>query len=271
MSFWKELKENLKEKGSNWMLCLGAGVGISVGLPDWYGLLAKITAQTISIMGENTTDKESSFYKGVGNYYKEIAYNDAFLEKVEKSLDGEFKKTFESINVLEAAEYIRNYLADNLKNLDNDEEGDAGQDNDEKSADRNLRMRIDAYPNSAIQQACDIGIKIEPGNPKLEKKTLAAVARLMKSEHDQLIHTAITYNYDNLLEEYLRKICGCDPQKVHSIVKEDELRDFGDTEEWNIYHVHGRVPVPSCLEETISDSAILTETDYYQQEQINYS
>ena len=45
----RELKKYLKNTDSNgeWSLCLGAGVSISAGLPDWYGLLARITAQII--------------------------------------------------------------------------------------------------------------------------------------------------------------------------------------------------------------------------------
>lgn len=43
------LKNNLEREDSEseWALCLGAGISISAGLPDWYGLLAKMTAQII--------------------------------------------------------------------------------------------------------------------------------------------------------------------------------------------------------------------------------
>lgn len=258
----EELKEKLKkaEEGANWMLCLGAGVSISVGLPDWYKLLAKITAQLLPMPG-SCGSNVSAYFKDVEQFYKEITYDQTFLDKMDASLKGEYRATFENINVLEAAEYIRNFIEWSLRYPGE------GIDEDERC----LRERIDSHMNFLIQQACIKEMNINPSNDAIQKKTLAAVARLMKSEKDHLIHNAITYNYDNLLETYLREICGCRDERVHSIVKRDELRDFGDQMDWNIYHVHGRIPVVPYPGEEMSESVILTESDYYQEEQINYS
>ena len=35
----RKLKSEIKE--DEWILCLGAGVSIGAGLPNWYGLLAR--------------------------------------------------------------------------------------------------------------------------------------------------------------------------------------------------------------------------------------
>lgn len=105
----------------------------------------------------------------------------------------------------------------------------------------------------------------------LRTPTLGAMAGLMKTDKDDLIYNVITYNYDNLLEVYLRNISGCRPEEVHSTVKGDDLRDFGNREGWNIYHVHGRIPVMEHEKEPMSGRVILTESDYYLEEQINYS
>lgn len=256
----KKLKEELqkKRKKETWMLCLGAGVSISAGLPNWYGLLAKITAQTLPTFVDREIPDDimgNLYYKDIKEFYKNLSYEGSFLNKVSDSFDGKYDEIFANINVLESAEYIRNFLEDSLKYSLNDDERNGG----------NFNKRIDYHMNCQIQQA--FATKDIPKT----KTTLAAVARLMKSEKDHLIHNAITYNYDNLLETYLRSECGCMADRVHSIVKGDELRDFDTRTDWNIYHVHGRVPVVEYPGEDMSDKVILTESDYYQEEQINYS
>jgi hypothetical protein len=231
------------ESKNDWMLCLGAGVSISAGLPNWYQLLAKISAQLIPF-SPSDSDREKFISTLDGNRH-------TFLKKEERSLHGEYKSVFEMINVLESAEYIRNFLETSLS----------------EPGKRVDRKQIDLYMNYLIQQVCKTDKKVED----LEDTTLGAVARLMKSGDTHLIHNAISYNYDNLLETYLRDVCQCGDEYVHSIVKKDELRDFGSRDGWSIYHVHGRIPVIEHEGEEMSESVILTESDYYLQEQINYS
>ncbi|MEY8507158.1 SIR2 family protein [Lachnospiraceae bacterium 42-17] len=261
-----ELKMKLQKtkRKESWMMCLGAGVSISVGLPNWHKLLAIITAQIFPIIGEKEmldSINSKAYYKGIKQFYKDLTYENKFLEKYEDSFKGKYTKTFENINMLEAAEYILNYLKGDLEYSSEDASRNGGD----------FQKRVYFHMNYLIQQACKFEGKVDISNPIFENTTLAAVARLMKTEKDDLIHNVITYNYDNLLEEYLRNICKCDSKCVHSIVKKDELRDFGNKKEWNIYHVHGRVPVVPHSGEDMSDNIILTESDYYQEEQINYS
>lgn len=256
----EELKNKLNKNQKNWMLCLGAGVSISVGLPNWYKLLAKISARIFPPAGQGArsgSPKSKAYYEGVEAFYETLSDNKDFWEKLADAYEGKYIDIFSSINVLEAAEYVRNSLYSAL--------GERPENGE------NVRKRIDSQMNFLIQQACSINIAVDKENVKLQRTTLAAVANLMKSKKDQLIHNVITYNYDNLLETYLRNICDCAPEKVHSIVKKDPLRDFGDDTEWNIYHVHGRIPVVPYAGEEMSDNVILTESDYYQEEQINYS
>ena len=260
---WAELKAKLGEKEKSWMMCLGAGVSISAGLPNWYKLLAQISARILPPAMQSKmsdTQKSSAYYVGVEKFYEKLSYDDVFWDKLANAFDGAYEHTFSSINVLEAAEYVRNSLYRAL--------GYSGSD---EKMNGNSRKQVDSQMNFLIQQACSIDVDVSLANHDLQKKTLAAVANLMKSDKDQLIHNVITYNYDNLLETYLRNISGCAPEKVHSIVKKDQLKDFGDNTEWNIYHVHGRIPVVPYPGEEMSESVILTESDYYQEEQINYS
>jgi len=231
-----------------WALCLGAGVSISAGLPNWYGLLAKLTAQIVpqeNFKKISEGDMDIPYYQGVENFYKNLKDENNFYKKSEKALNDQYQHVFEGINVLESAEYIRNYLKDDVRRML------GGDEWKEKLLDHRL--------NCFIQNICR---NVSPVSPD---STLYAVANLVAYS----IHNVLTYNYDNLLENCLRDL-GCDPDKIHSIVKEDMLRDFSNTDEWNIYHVHGRIPVDDAHEK-MSGRVILTESDYYQEENINYS
>ena len=264
----EKLKNSLKE--GEWMLCLGAGVSISVGLPNWYKLIAQLTARLLPIEvtqvhkddeNEDDTNRDvtKSYYQDIRDLYSTKSLDDIFFQKIQDSINGKYDQTFQGINVLEAAEYIRNFIKNMIGDLRVD-------DKKEK-----LDEQINSHMNRLIQEACKSDFVKDMGSDEVKNSTLGAVAKLMKSDKDSIVHNVITYNYDNLLEEYLRRNCNCPDAKVHSIVKRDDLRDFNITDEWNIYHVHGRVPVVECPGEEMSETVILTETDYYQEERINYS
>ncbi|MCM1261878.1 MAG: SIR2 family protein [Butyrivibrio sp.] len=260
-----------------WMMCLGAGVSISAGLPDWYALIAQITARLLSIEmaqkhqnnnasvtpaaidGSSTINSfGDSYYDDISKIYGTGSFDSEFFTKIQQSINGDYRKVFEKINVLETAEYLRNFIKNMISGL--------GESIDE---DR-LEKQVSWYMNYFIQDV--LKSKVTAINSKeVRNSTLGAVARLMKKGRTSIIRNVITYNYDNLLEEYLRKNCKCPESKLHSIVKSDELRDLSLPKEWNIYHVHGRIPVFEHPDEPMSETVILTETDYYKEERINYS
>lgn len=262
----KMLKKKLNEsspqnKQDDWILCLGAGVSISVGLPNWYGLIGKISAEILPVPGRcGDSSQDQAFMRDVARFYEENQKNDDFYRQLQSALDGEYNKAFTSINVLEAAEYVLNYLKEDLKRTEKDGEEDEV-----------FQRKVDFYLNQLIRKVCCF--PVDPDKEfkrKLENTTLLAVAGLMKTDKDSLIHNAITFNYDDLLETTLEKVCGCDADKIHSIVKSDKLQGLTESE-WNIYHVHGRIPVVPGSKLEMSPSVILTESDYYREEQINYS
>lgn len=287
-----DLRENVNKKESHeeWVLCLGAGVSISAGLPDWYGLLAEITAQILptensyalrdksrddwgveekdnknnTVSVEKAQSRETqSFKRGVGSFFECLGKlsNDAeYLEKMANAQKGQYKYIFGNINVLESAEYIRNYIEQELQ-------PDETLGENKEDIEKNINWHINYF----IQQICSNSLKYPMDSEEITKTTLGAVARLLKSDRDSIIHDVITYNYDNLLEEYLRKRCKCDPKAIHSVIKRDPLPRFGDQKSWNIYHVHGRIPVFEHKGESMSEQVILTESDYYKEERINYS
>ena len=259
----EKLREQLNS--DDWILCLGAGVSISVGLPNWYGLIGKISAEMIPVPDKcQDFSRNQAFVQDVTRFYKDNQNNDNFYRQLQSALNGEYNNVFTSINVLEAAEYILNYLKEDLRRTEKDGEEEGGV----------FQEKVDFYLNHLIQKACRFPVNPDSDREEFEKKlkdtTLLAVARLMKTDRDSLIHNAVTFNYDDLLETTLEKICGCDPDKIHSIVKADKLSGLTGNE-WNIYHVHGRIPVVPGGKLEMSPGVILTESDYYREEQINYS
>lgn len=287
------------EREREWVLCLGAGVSISAGLPDWYGLLAKMTAQIMpsensygfrsvkrakerkDVLGTGPIHRshgdkmlqkqEAAFRQGVEWFFQKMDSDEIFLKKQHDAQQGNYKKVFSSINVLESAEYIRNYIEASLVT-----ENEHNKDRDTVQQEINWHMR------HFIRESC-IGnslFKYDGGEKerkmaleKLETSALGAVARLLKDKNDSLIHEVITYNYDNLLESYLREVSGCERQAVRSLVKGAPLHTTYTEkgERWNIAHVHGRIPIFDYEGEEMSEEVILTESDYYNEEHVNYS
>lgn len=266
-----ELKIKISDNNNSdeWMLCLGAGVSMSAGLPNWYGLLARITAQIISsephfsseetkdVTGDKGAGFRKAYYKDVNEFYQKFSNATAFYQKMEKSFSGEYEKVFNGINVLEAAEYIRNFVEQSL-----------GQQKENLTESKEIREKTNRNMNYFIQEACKDALK---DNWENDETTLAAVAGLMKNDKRDIVHNVITYNYDNLLEHYLRDISGCEKEKVFSIIKENEMKAFKTKDGWNIYHIHGRLPVIEYPGEDMSKKVILTESDYYEEENLSYS
>lgn len=261
----EKLKEGLLKEG-DWVFCLGAGVSISMGLPNWYGLLAKMTAQILEIesgkdarLVESDDAERAAYYEGVEKMYESIENspnNEEFWNKMTAALDGKDKNVFSAINVLESAEYIRTFIKNIITNRHSDTE----------KLPEDIEGHIAWQMNHLIRETYPKNIQITDAN--IENTTLGAIANLMKA----CIHNAITYNYDNLLEECLRKVCGDEGGKIHSLTKENAPHDLNDKDGgWNIYHVHGRIPVVEHSGEEESESVILTESDYYQEEHMSYS
>lgn len=61
----EKLKINLdnKDKNGSWVFCLGAGVSISCGLPDWAKLLAMISGKILKSYSESYAPKNKWLLK----------------------------------------------------------------------------------------------------------------------------------------------------------------------------------------------------------------
>lgn len=232
------------DRHNEWALCLGAGVSVSAGLLDWYGLLARMTAQIFptgvsfpkprntgsdrknkhgSDEGENSAvlqDEVDAFQTAAADFFKkldEIKDDREYLMKRKSAHQGKYKFVFENINVLESAEYIRNYIAQTLRS-------DSISGEAKEIVEKDINWHIHYF----IQQICRSSLKYQMDSTEITETTSGAAARLLKSDRDSIIHDVITYNYDNLLEEYLRTNCGCNGECIHSVIKTDPLPQFGD-------------------------------------------
>ena len=263
-----------RNSGKNeWSFCLGAGVSLSCGLPDWSSLLFSMLKDIIRSYpilpskrpGENNTlidilnDIESSEWK------------DTFVSRLND------KKSHNiGIDLLEMAEYIRNEVGELIEF--------GLKDADPSLAEKQLRDHVGNSFKVIIKK------NAESFSDSIKGTTLSAVAEVMSKLG---IFTAMTYNYDNLLEIALRSKeneisktkKGYIKKTVRSILPEDGIKFENDGEGYSIYHCHGRIPVklqkgtPKSVEnefdewntEKPSDRIILSETSYYQEESKHYS
>ena len=259
----KELKQNLNKKG--WLLCLGAGVSQSCGLPGWGSLLSQMLARIMSLYPIRDTVKDNGMSRLLREKGNDI---DDYVENLSKAFEGGYSDIMNGMDNLEAAEYVKNIIETLLSNK-------------EKNDEIPIEEKRDRYIARIIQECCQIkklplkyGEKGQDGKPCEEMTTLEAVVHLMTSSETG-IQTALTYNYDNLVEEGLREYEGVPKEKIRSLTPEERetLLDDKSDSAYRIFHIHGRIPVikdhPNT--ETIQGKIILTETSYYEEEKDGYT
>lgn len=264
-----ELKNNLKTNLSkeDWLLCLGAGVSQSCGLPGWSPLLSKMLARIMSQYPIEKAEKNN----GISTLLQEAGYNEDYVENLVEAFDGGYSAVMNGMDSLEAAEYVKNIIETLLKNQ-------------EKNEEIPIEEKRDKYIARIIQECCQIeklplkyGEKGKDGKQCKKKTTLEAVVHLMSSSRTG-IRTALTYNYDNLVEEGLRKYENVPGDRIRSLTPDERetilSRQIDESKsEYRIFHIHGRIPVikGSPGTEAIQGKIILTETSYYEEEKNGYT
>ncbi len=240
----EELKERLgnkKSAGTSWAFCLGAGVSISCGLPDWTKLLAMLSGKLL-LSYSDSSDKE--LLNIIGRAIGSIEKNESFMRKMNEAATGKAIDIYRNIDSLELAEYIGTLLRETAEIKDS---GDL--------FDRNLSE----YIRECYGDECVVDHKIKGYN----NSVLQAVVEVMKKRE---IKRAITYNYDNLLEIALK----LEGNGVETILPGDQ-KEFAENDNvYRVYHCHGLVPVDKMTGYR-ANKIILTETSYYSEERNNYS
>lgn len=246
----KKLKKNMSEGGADkqsWAFCLGAGVSVSCGFPNWTKLLAMISGQILNSYSPLRL-KNNELLNIIVEMIASIEKDEIFANKLKAAEAGSLIGIYEGTDPLELAEYIRTQV----------KELNLGGNADENTIGEILRTYI---------RGC---YKVDRWNDDLieayQKSTLAAVVELMEKKK---IRRAITYNYDDLLETALRK----DGKNVESIVPGDQKEFVEEDKSYKIYHCHGLIPVnpEDDLSECNSRKIILTESSYYNEESNDYS
>lgn len=243
-----ELREKINKSGSEripWAFCLGAGVSISCGLPNWTKLLAMISGQILtSYLPERT--KGNNLLEAMIDMIDNIEKNDDFNKKLQEAADGGAIDIYGGIDPLELAEYIRTQIKEMIQ---------SGGNAEEEIIDEALRThirncyKIEREPDGKIKGYAD--------------STLEAIVEIMEKKG---IKRAITYNYDDLLEIAFRQ----SGKNVEAIVP-GERKEFAECDDtFRIYHCHGLVCIDS-KDDHNSKKIILTESSYYNEESNKYS
>lgn len=243
----KSLKTHLddNEKKASWAFCLGAGVSISCGFPDWAKLLSMINGKILKSYSQSY-DPKNKWLNIMAEAIQETMKNNEFVDKMEGVANGNTANTYSGVDLLEFAEYIRAMIR-----------GQLGIDNE------NL---INGVLREYIHGCYNVQYDSHGRIIGYDDSTLEAVVEAMKKRE---IRRAITYNYDDLLEIALKS----DKNEVESIVPEDQKEFSIDDGIYKIYHCHGLVPVNVAADDGKGETSkiILTETSYYNEESSNYS
>lgn len=109
-----DLKNRVIDDQVTWIL--GAGISKSLGIPLWKECLMKMWARILMLDKVKAVDgRGSEFYKALENLKVEIKDPEMFLGKVNKEINGkEFSEILNGVNTLEAAEYIQNFIAEEI-------------------------------------------------------------------------------------------------------------------------------------------------------------
>lgn len=243
----ESLRKKMKESElaeSPWVVCLGAGVSISCGLPNWTKLLAMISGQLLH--SYNCTWIENNELLGIIAEAIENEKDEHFKERMDVAAEGGDIDIYAGIDPLELAEYIRTQIKEMIV---------PGEDAGEDEIDDMLRVYIKNC--FRVERESDQSIKGYSGS------TLEAVVWLMK---EKKIRRAITYNYDDLLETALK----LDGKNVETILPGDRKEFSGSDGIYRVYHCHGLISLDAS-EDPQDRKIILTESSYYNEESKNYS
>lgn len=252
--YCQELRDKLRNDRLTWVL--GAGVSVPAGLPQWMELLSKMWSLLMEI----------------SNSFKERDRNTHYLTEIRKELQGTLennepfrmsyeekvrcadcgKKLFDRVNVLEAAEYLQNYIMEITPQA-------AG-------AEEVVEMVLkDLIRNALIPQKGLAEWDRYCASLSLENESIGRLAKIIGTHKKG---TVINYNFDDLFEFCLETIGGLKESKVW--VGCDSSRIKGD-ELIKVYHPHGKIKMFSDWKPEESEVIILTETGYYEMERKVYN
>lgn len=244
------LKEKVKQAKVTWIL--GAGVSVPAKLPQWDTLLTKMWARLSEIEpGPNAEMKEEAFVKACQEKLSQVNDYTKFREKVMAAYEGNGANIFSGLNLLESAEYMRNYIDDLVGNCNIIETREA------------LQERI---LKALIRDSLNVGFDKDELVRSLSNEALGELTKLLAEKKSGRV---ITYNYDNLLEFCLEEIGHFKSDQV-AVVCDNDLEKGDDENKINIHHPHGALKIVDTTLGKESRRIKLTESSYYEMEQKAY-
>lgn len=262
----QKLKHSLKD--NQYTFCLGAGVSISAGLPDWYTLLSKIIGRLLYLSNNEKLDDQTG-KKGYSTYkaakhemFMQHASEKEFQNKLKQAYRGEYNYMLQGEDTLELAEAIYEFILESVS-VDGI---DIPQGMEAKWIEQDKSELTDFYIKQFVKEICTPKKEIW----ELESKAIGAIVKILVEINPDIEKEVITYNYDNLLEECLRVI---------GKVKDSEIYSYGNSKEagvkkkdvkYHIYHVHGFLPVTDHDQKFESEKIVLTENSYTDIEKMGY-
>lgn len=247
----KKLEEIVSSEKVTWIL--GAGISVPAGLPQWETLLAKMWSRLseLEIEGENSSGIENRpFIEARKGIISSITDRTQYKTKVKMAMEGKGSTVFQGANLLEAAEYIQNYINELIQQRRGTE--------DKRLFFQILRglIKDSIQPERVREDLVDI----------LKTQAIDEIANLLAAKKSGI---AITYNYDDILELCIEK----KNVEVKDInVVDDKSNDFSVIErKINIYHPHGALNVVGSQSVKDSERIVLTETSYYDLEKKTYN
>lgn len=249
------LRKRVLDDKVSWVL--GSGISKSVGLPLWEECLLKMWARML-MLDKSVNNTEDEFQTALYNLKSQINGDETFLRKLNLIVQGkQYSEALSSINTLESAEYIKNFV--------------------EKMIGENLSVESEEFEkikDSTYFNLLKSALSIEDKKSELRKKMKLQVLGILAqyfSRHavvDKSQITVINYNFDDLLEFALmqaglkRELCYVKNPGTSEVL--DERCGV------HIYHPHGTISVAPDSYAKESCNIVLAESDYDKLEKKTY-
>lgn len=259
---YENLKKQVQKNEVTFML--GAGVSIPAGLPNWCTLLSKMWARLTELDivpdSEEESDHYSHIYQRARAFQRKDLNQAAYYKKANSAMDGKSGGLFDGMNMLETAEYIRNYI----KGI-----SDPGLDLHE------AEHITEQIVHSLIMEAMKSDQDVEALCKRMKEEAVGKISDILlqcKSwQEGKGVHSVVTYNYDDLLECCLTTN-GEIENECLNVVYDKTADKRPNAGKINIYHPHGYLPIFGTSDPlSPSNCIVLTETSYYQMEQRAYN
>lgn len=239
--FQKEIRQNLKAGKAT--LVLGAGISVPMNMPDWLGLVSRMSGYALQYQTYKQVEPDPS------------DADREYRRALEADLSSGKLKLFSGVNVLESGQYIAQILATSAR----------GRQENELIKGAISDIIEDSLPPEAFLNEHP-GLSLED---IAKDNTLCAVAYLMQA--DGGFRRALTYNFDTLVQEYLISVFNVPTERVITY-SESWNQGSENADPIQLFHVHGCIPrrknqvSPNSAFPKESERIILSEDSYYDTE-----